>query len=64
MLQNMRNETDACTSAQIPLQLELWIPENCDSRDEAERGETQPVVIDLVQDDESTRTPGVVVIEL
>jgi len=60
----MRNEIDACTSTQIPLQLELWAPEICDVPHDSQKGESGVVVIDLVQEDESTHQPGVIVLEL
>jgi len=60
----MRNEIDACTSTQIPLQLELWAPEICDVAHHSQKDESGVVVIDLVQEDDSTHQPGVIILDL
>tara|TARA_B100000579_G_scaffold204539_1_gene167197 strand:- start:334 stop:573 length:240 start_codon:yes stop_codon:yes gene_type:complete len=61
---NVRNEYNACTSTQTPLQLDLRAPEFCDVPDKPEKGESTVVTIDLVTEDESEHGPGVIVIEL
>ena len=60
----MRSETDACTSAQIPLQLELRVPDFGGDRSETEKRQDDVIVIDLVDDEGPEHKPGVVVIEL
>jgi len=61
---NVRNESNACTSTQIPLRLDLRAPEFCDVSDKPEKSESTVVTIDLVTEDESERGSRVIVIEL